>query len=385
MIKYFPFKILILCILLPPVLYVLTIQVLEQHLETTFKKELEEIYIGDSGPLLKGSLEIEQAVTRNINSFLREKKFQAWGLRVKVTVTTRQGTMLYPRTFDFDDKDMPVSQISPAETAARNYSLLNQGLVLEFDLSIEHARLLSGLILGLYILAALGTFLWFYRIGAKKSKTDSLKQEQEIAHLQDLEKVYQKELVSLNQEQQTLSAELGQVKQHFEGEKKRASVNEEEMIQEIINLEEKLEANLAHQRQQRQVIAELSDKIQQFETGKRKTRKEKIKEEEIYQKRFSTLYKQTAVHPKAVDGFAGLTAELQLKAEEVIHQLNQDPDLVPVKRKVFGKKNRETVFEVIFAYKGRLYYRLMPDSRVEVVSIGTKHTQAKDLSFLNNL
>ncbi len=385
MIKYFPFKILILCILLPPVLYILTIQVLEQHLETTFKKELEEIYIGDSAPLLKGSLEIEEAVIRNINRFLRKKNFQAWGIRVRVTVTTRQGNMLYPRTFDFDDKDIPVSQMSPAETAARNYSLLNQGLVLEFDLSIEHARLLSGLILGLYILAALGTFLWFYRIGAKKSKTEILKQEQEIAHLQDLEKAYQKELVSLNQEQQTLSAELGQVKQHFEGEKKRASVNEEEMIQEIINLEEKLEANLAHQQQQRQVIAELSDKIQQYETGKRKTRKEKIKEEEIYQKRFSTLYKQTAVHPKAVDGFAGLTAELQLKAEEIIHQLNQDPDLVPVKRKVFGKKNRETVFEVIFAYKGRLYYRLMPDTRVEVVSIGTKHTQAKDLSFLNNL
>jgi hypothetical protein len=385
MIKYFPFKILILCILLPPVLYILTIQVLEQHLETTFKKELEEIYIGDSAPLLQGSLEIEQAVTRNISSFLRKKNFQTWGIRVRVTVTTRQGSMLYPRTFDFDDKDIPVPQISPAETAARNYNLLNQGLVLGFELSIEHARLLSGLILGLYILASLGTFLWFYRIGAKRSRTDALKQEQEIAHLQDLEKEYQKELLSLNQEQQTLSAELGQVKHHFEGEKKRASVNEEEMIQEIINLEEKLEANLAHQQKQRQVIAELSDKIQQFETGKRKTRKEKIKEEEIYQKRFSTLYKQTAVHPKAVDGFAGLTAELQLKAEEVIHQLNQDPDLVPVKRKVFGKKNRETVFEVIFAYKGRLYYRLMPDTRVEVVSIGTKHTQAKDLSFLNNL
>ncbi|MEE4365021.1 MAG: hypothetical protein V2J08_13880 [Desulfotignum sp.] len=385
MIKYFPFKILILCILLPPVLYILTIQVLEKHLETSFENALKEIYIGDSAPLLDGTLEIEQAVTRNINTFLQKKNLQTWGIRTKISVTTRQGTMLYPRAFDLDDKEAPLQQISPIETAARNYDLLNQGLVLEFDLSIAHARLLSGLILGLYILAALGTFLWFYRIGAKKSQTDTLKQEQEIAHLQDLEKAYQKELVSLNQEQKTLSAELGQVKQHFEGEKKRATVNEEEMIQEIINLEEKLEANLAHQQHQRQIIAELSDKIQQFETGKRKIRKEKIKEEDIFQKRFSTLYKQTAVHPKAVAGFAGLTAELQLKAEEVIHQLNQDPGLVPVKRKVFGKKNRETVFEVIFSYKGRLYYRLMPDTRVEVLSIGTKHTQAKDLSFLNNL
>lgn len=385
MIKYFPFKILILCILLPPVLYVLTIQVLENHLETTFKQALEEIYIGDSAPLLDGSLEIEQAVTQNINAFLQKKNLRTWGIGAKVSVTTRQGTMLYPRAFDLDDQDSALPQISPIETAAKNYSLLNQGLVLEFDLSIAHARLLSGMILGLYILAALGTFLWFYRIGAKRSRFDTLQQEQEIAHLQELEKKYQKKLVHLDQEQKTLSAELGQVKQHFEGEKKRASVNEEEMIQEIINLEEKLEANLAQQQQQRQVIDELSDKIQQFETGKRKTRKEKTKEEEIFQKRFSTLYKQTIVHTKAVDGFAGLTSELQLKAEEIIHQLNQDSGLVPVKRKVFGKKNRETVFEVIFSYKGRLYYRLMPDTRVEVLSIGTKHTQAKDLSFLNNL
>ena len=385
MIKYFPFKILILCILLPPVMYILTIQVLENHLEKTFKQALEEIYIGDSAPLLDGTLEIEQAVNRNINSFLQQKNLQTWGIRTKVSVTTRQGTMLYPKAFDLDDQDSALPQISPIETAARNYSLLNQGLVLACDLSIAHARLLSGLILGLYILASLGTFLWFYRIGAKRSRFDTLQQEQEIAHLQELEKQYQKKLVHLDQEQKTLSAELGQVKQHFEGEKKRASVNEEEMIQEIINLEEKLEANLAHQQQQRQVIDELSDKIQQFETGKRKTRKEKIKEEEIFQKRFSTLYKQTVVHTKAVDGFAGLTSELQLKAEEIIHQLNQDPGLVPVKRKVFGKKNRETVFEVIFSYKGRLYYRLMPDTRVEVLSIGTKHSQAKDLSFLNNL
>ncbi|HKL00301.1 MAG TPA: hypothetical protein VJ943_08605, partial [Desulfotignum sp.] len=331
MIKYFPFKILILCILLPPVLYILTIQVLETHLETSVKNALEEIYIGDSAPLLDGTLEIEQAVARNINAFLQQKNLQTWGIQTRVSVTTRQGTLLYPRTFDLDDQDTALPEISPMETAARNYDLLNQGLVLEFDLAIAHARLLSGLILGLYILGALGMFLWFYRIGATKSRYDTLQQEQEIAHLQDLEKQYRKKLVHLDQEQKTLSAELGQVKHHFEGEKKRASVNEEEMIQEIIHLEEKLAANLAHQQQQRQVIDELSDKIQQFETGKRKTRKEKTKEEEVFQKRFSTLYKQTIVHTKAVDGFAGLTSELQLKAEEIIHQLNQDPGLVPVK------------------------------------------------------
>jgi hypothetical protein len=382
MIKYFPFKILILCILLPPILYILTIQVLEKHLQTTFKRQLQEIYIGDSEPLLNGTRKIEQAVNRNINTYLMDKNFPRWGIRMKVTVTTREGTILYPGGFDMDDQDV---QIAPIETAARNYQLLSQGLVLESDLSIEHARFLSGMILSVYILASLGIFFYYYRIGAKQSVQDTQSQQQEIRHLQQLEKDYKEKMVSLHHEQQVLSSELDQVKHHFEGEQKRASVNEDEMIQEIINLEEKLQANLERQQEQRQVIEELSEKIQQFETGRLKTRREKTKEAELFQKRFTTLYKNSAIHAKAVDGFAGLTAELQLKAEEVIHQLNQDPGLVPVKRKVFGKKNRETVFEVIFAYKGRIYYRQLPDKRVEVLSIGTKHTQTKDLSFLNNL
>ena len=66
-------------------------------------------------------------------------------------------------------------------------------------------------------------------------------------------------------------------------------------------------------------------------------------------------------------------------------QLHDDPKRVSIKRKVFGKKNRETVFEVLFSYKGRLYYRYTNEQKLEVVSVGTKHTQAKDLTFLDQL
>jgi hypothetical protein len=76
---------------------------------------------------------------------------------------------------------------------------------------------------------------------------------------------------------------------------------------------------------------------------------------------------------------------MKIKAEEVIHQLNHDPQMVTIKRKVFGKKNRETVLEVLFAYKGRLYFRNTHQNRIEVLSIGTKHTQSKDLTFLDKL
>lgn len=37
--KYFPFKILILCILMPPVLYITFVQVLEKKLQTRYGDE----------------------------------------------------------------------------------------------------------------------------------------------------------------------------------------------------------------------------------------------------------------------------------------------------------------------------------------------------------
>ena len=88
------------------------------------------------------------------------------------------------------------------------------------------------------------------------------------------------------------------------------------------------------------------------------------------------------MHDKAIDGFVELIEGMKIKAEEVVHQLNDDPNRVQIKRKVLGKKNRETVFEVIFAYKGRLYFRKNSGNRVEVLAIGTKLTQNKDLVFI---
>jgi len=80
-----------------------------------------------------------------------------------------------------------------------------------------------------------------------------------------------------------------------------------------------------------------------------------------------------------------LSEELKMKAEEVIHQLNEDPGLVRIKRKVFGGKGHQTVLEVLFGYKGRLYFRNTKDKRIEVLTIGTKNTQARELEFLAKL
>jgi len=93
------------------------------------------------------------------------------------------------------------------------------------------------------------------------------------------------------------------------------------------------------------------------------------------------------MNKKAIEGLLDLDDDdMQLKAEEVVHQLNDDPSGVLVKRKVFtGKKNKTASFEVLFAYNGRLYFRNIEGNRIEVLVIGTKNSQDKDMEFLHSI
>ena len=45
----------------------------------------------------------------------------------------------------------------------------------------------------------------------------------------------------------------------------------------------------------------------------------------------------------------------------------------------------DTFFETEFAYKGRLYFMYDPRGKVGILAIGTKNSQATELSFLNRI
>jgi hypothetical protein len=72
-------------------------------------------------------------------------------------------------------------------------------------------------------------------------------------------------------------------------------------------------------------------------------------------------------------GFIELNDDMKIKGEEIIHQLNEAPDVVPIKRKVFAKNNQEKALELHFVYKGRLYFRTSKENRIEILAIGTKN------------
>ena len=368
---------------MPPVLYITSVQVLEKKLQSQYSDEIEEIYIGDTRPLFEGSLTIAHAITRNIDNYLQSKALLSWGVKVSVTVTTPSNTIVYPDAFS--QEETLNAPTPPMRIAKENYAALNEGFTVVVDVQVARDQFISYAILASFVFLSIMIFSFYYRKGSRIAATETSHVRDEIQRLSQMEQAQQARLNTLNEQRKYLSDELRKTKQTYDSEKEKASRTEDEMIDEIVSLEKSMEENLFLQKTQEEEINALKEKISAYEKGALKPNRQKVKASEAIQKRFKTLYKNLLVHDRAVRGFVSLTPDLQLKAEEIMLQLHDDPGQVPIKRKVFGKKNRETVFEVLFSYKGRLYYRNTPEQKLEVVSIGTKHTQGKDLNFLDQL
>ena len=379
--RYFPFKTLILCVLLPPLVYVFSIQLLEKTLRARYDKILAAATIGDTRVLFDGSVRLKDAIRENLNAFIANLKLPHWGVRVNVTVKTRDGIYLYPDAYDDPRSDLRV--MDSIAVARENFSLLNDGLINVVDVKIEHNTLISNSILLSCVFVSLTVLFLFYRHGMRMINQEDLAKQEIIDGLANERQAGQVRLKRLETQRVSLSSKIDSMKGELERERQKASATENEMIDELVALEEKISQNLARQDHQFQEINTLREKIKQFEKESEAKNRQLLKAADAARKRFSALYKTIAIHDKAIQGFVDLTEEMKIKAEEVVHQLNDDPNRVQIKRKVFGKKNRETVFEVIFAYKGRLYYRKITGNRVEVLAIGTKLTQNKDLVFLD--
>jgi hypothetical protein len=381
--KFLSFKILILCILLPPILYIFSLKSIEGYLNRQYAKEIKEICTGDTRPLFDGSIRLKDAINRNIDRYLQSKAIIPLGIKVNVNVRTKQNTVLYPAVFNDDEGS--VLPLDPIQTAAENYSLMKEGIVINLDLTVEHNTLLSNIILSFYIFVSVLVLYFYYRAGVKKSRQEDTEKSQEITRLLGLEKKQTDNLKSLVQVKRKLTSEISDTKKRLEKERIKARSNEDEMIKEIVALEEEINKNLTLQNQKQEEIDVLKETMKSLEKGKLKENRQKTRAFNSVRKRFKALYKNISINKKAIEGFIDLTDDMKIKGEEIVHKLNDDPKFVSVKRKVFGKKGRNTIQEVIFAYKGRLYFRQSKDTRIEILAIGTKNTQTKDLEFLDSI
>ncbi len=333
--------------------------------------------------MFDGDITLKNAINKNIDHYLQNKIMIQWGVKTNITVTTKDNTILYPAIFD-NEKDSLLPP-DPLQVAADNFKLMNEGLVIDINVIFEHNTFLSNTILAFYICIFVMVLYIYYRSGVKKTMQEDTEKTKEIVRLQELEKKNTDTLKALVQDKKNLKSEMAKTKKKLKKEQVKASINEDEMIKEIIELEEKFNKNIELENEKQKEIDAFKEKIKFFENERLKDIKQKTKLFDSIRKRFKALYKNVTINERAINGFVDLTDDMKIKGEEIIHKLNNNPKVVTIKRKVFSKKKRSNVQEIIFSYKGRLYFRKTKDNKIEILTIGTKNTQGKDLEFLDSI
>jgi len=365
-----------------PVMHLITVQTMEKYIENKYTEEIEDIYTGDTRPLFDGSIRLRDAINNNIDNYLRKRILISLGTKVDVMVTTRQNIILYPASFE-SDADM-LNPPSKKQIATENYRLMNEGLSISVDILLERSSILVISIFIVYALLGSLIFLRFYIAGSKKAEIEEIERKIEIERLRRLEGKHVGRLKILNQEKTNLASNIQKIKQNLEEYKLKTGKNEDEMINEMILLEEKMQQNIDLREELQNENEAIKEVTRRYEKEKLKSGKKSAAYGNVT-KRFKALYKKLSVNNKAVDGFINLIDDMKIKAEEIIHQMDMDPTHIQVKRKVSLYKSDETVFEIVFAYGGRLYFRNSKDNKIEILTIGTKNTQTKDIAFLETL
>lgn len=389
---FFPLKTAILCLVLTPVLYTLALTGTQQRLSKHYLAKIQNVMIHDAGPLLERGVAMEEWIGNNINSFLaNDWLIQAADLDIAIFVTTGDGVLIYPRFSDTDlfgsgeFKDNISRDSSPREeNASDNYRRLIRGLKTIVEIRLTHGSRIANLILACFVLVSVAVLTWFYRSGRRQAKKELDAKTVKIKNLEKGDQQQRKYLADLKREKQDLFDRMRQLDEKYRGDQDKAKITEEELFEEIIHLEDELSRWQEAEKEKEREIETLKTRLRKFE--RRKSGKARRNEFDFLSRRLTALYKNIRMNRKAVSGMLNLNEEQQIKAEEVIFQLDQNPDMVIVKRKVFaGKKQKAASFEVLFAYNGRLYFRPLEGKQVEILIIGTKNTQSRDMEFLHNI
>ena len=383
--KFFPLKIAILCLIFTPFLYILSLNLSQQYIDKYYLQNLQNIIIGDSKPLLNGTIHIEEQIANNIGAYLRQDfMVQHVGLDLSIQVATGNGKIIYPLYSNMDFLTTEFHKESNTEAIAnKNFEVLNNELTITVRVNLSHGSKMANLILLLYSVLSLMIFFVFYRKGSLKAYRNRQSEQELIKNLKEKDHSHQQILEGLKHERQELFENIQVLNTKYQVNKNKTKINENEMFEEILSLEEQLNTFIELKKSRENEIDELKSTIEKYE--RRKGSKIKRNEFDFLTKLFSVLYKNIEINRKALTGLLNLTEDQQIKAEEIIHQLDQNPEQIIIKRKVFsGKKHKTTCLEVLFAYNGRLYFRKQ-ENLIEVVVIGTKNTQTKDMEFLHSL
>jgi len=384
--RRFPFKILFFCIFLPPVCYMLTLNVLEGYFKRREISRLNELIIQNPEALYEGRYTVKEEINRNIRQHVSGGFKYKLGVRTHILVKTKDDRILYPAQFggesleeSYFSEPYPES-LNYSEVASENYRILNEGLDLSVDVRVKHNSWLSNSILVLYIFIALLVIRKFIWKGLEESEAQEKEQQERIRRLSDQVEETELKLEQIGVKEEEYVQRIALLNQ----DKKSLTEDIDGLLEEMESLEAGLQDHRKLKEDMEFQVLELKEELESRTEKLQKTKKKK-KSFENTGKRFSVLYKNLAFTDRALEGFLSLTDDFQLKAEEVIHRLNEDDTQIPVKRKVFGKGGKMNVLEVLFAYSGRVYYQKDTQAKIKVLAIGTKNTQEKDLAYLESI
>jgi len=405
--NYISFRIIFICIFLPPILYIFSVQIIEGYLQNSRGKDVKNVIIKDYEALYDGRYSIKEEIHNNIDSFLRNDTLQTLGVMTKIVVTSKKGELLYPyyweeeniysntqREFGGDNSE----SLNYIKIAEKNFQILNDGLRVSVDVKVKHNSWLTNSILILYLFSSILLLYWHYkkRVGEwvatrenEKRRIDLLSKkldesEKTMEELSRKEKDYITKVEKFKHDKDNLESEVVHLMDEVEIQKKK-SLEIDEILDEMERLEEDSEKNMALKEEKEREITQLREEINQLKMIEEQGAKKRKKDIDSAEKRFSVIYKNLIFNKKALEGYIHLTQDFQLKAEEIIHRLNQDDSLVNIKRKFFSRKGKLNIFEVNFSYSGRIYFKKRDDKKIEIITIGTKNTQEQDITFIEGM
>jgi len=285
--------------LLSPLLYVASVETLKSHLQKKYLNEIEEIYLGGTQSLFNGNVDLEKAVNENINQYLKNKKLLSWGIKISLTVVSNNGKIIYPMIYD--DDEISVQLPNPLQVAEENYIMLSEGFKIHADVEIRHNTLLANFIIFFYSVFFICSYIFYLKYLNKKVFLKDIEKKEQLPRLVAKEKKYVASLKSHERQRNVLSLELTSLKKEFVKQKRKASHNEEEMFNEIVNLEERIKKNDELQHQQKEEMDRLKKEIRFNNANYHLKRTAKGTNTE--KKRLNSIYKNINMNDRALSVF----------------------------------------------------------------------------------
>ena len=206
-----------------------------------------------------------------------------------------------------------------------------------------------------------------------------------LSEVEPAEREHADEIRGLQRERESLHMKLASLAAREE-ELRGKAAQAVDLDQERQALEELLEEAASDLSSKDEEIRNLEKSLKRASKQAASADSGRGREGDLLSRRLRTLYKNLEIDERAIDDLVKLRDEtMKLKAEESLKRLADEQDNVAVRRKVGGLPPYLSIFELVFAGKGRIYYTRGSQRRFRVLCVGAKNTQKPDLEYLSRL